>query len=129
MTLDLYKIGLNDDDISNFSKEYDNLLIALKNENKEESLKELVTVYSYFPKFIKNCDVDSLTKVTYSTKYSIFKAYSLLDSENWEEIAGYLQEAREKFTKIITNENVQENNQFIVNKCYILLNEIQIQQI
>ena len=65
------------------------------------------------------------TKVTYSTKYSIFKAYSLLDSENWEEIAGYLQEAREKFTKIITNENVQENNQFIVNKCYILLNEIQ----
>lgn len=125
MTLDLYKIGLNDDDISNFSKEYDNLLIALKNENKEESLKELVTVYSYFPKFIKNCDVDPLTKVTYSTKYSIFKAYSLLDSENWEEIAGYLQEAREKFTKIITNESVQENNQFIVNKCYILLNEIQ----
>ena len=49
MTLDLYEISLNNNDILNFGKEFDNLLVALKNENKEESLKELVLLYSYKP--------------------------------------------------------------------------------
>ena len=124
-SLDLYKIGLNNDDISNFSKEYDNLLLALKSEDKEESLRELVLVYSYFPKFIKNIDVDLQTEVVYSTKYSIFKAYSLIDSEKWDEIGGYLKEANNKFTKILTDSNDQNKNQYIISKCYILLNELQ----
>ena len=125
MTLDLYKVGVNNNDILNFSKEYDNLLLALKNENREDSFKELVGVYSYFPKFIKKCDVDLQTKVLYSTKYSIFKAYSLLDSENWEEIIEYLQEASNKFEKLLTDENTQNKNQFVINKSYILINELQ----
>lgn len=125
MTLDLYKIGLNNNDILNFSKEYDNLLLALKSENREDSFKELVAIYSYFPKFIKKCDVDIQTKVLYSTKYSIFKAYSLLDGEKWDEITGYLQEASNKFEKLLTDENTQNKNQFVINKSYILINELQ----
>ena len=124
-SLDLYKIGLNNDDILNFSNEYDNLLLSLKSESKEESLRELVLVYSYFPKFIKNIDVDLQTEVVYSTKYSIFKAYSLIDSEKWDEIGGYLKEANNKFTKILTDSNDQNKNQYIISKCYILLNELQ----
>ena len=125
MTLDLYEISLNNSDILNFSKEFDNLLMSLKDENKENSLKELTVLYSYMPKFIKNCNTDLQTEIIISTKYSIFKAYSILDSEKWDEMLGYIQEASEKFSKMLTNVNIENKNQYMVNKCYILLNELQ----
>ena len=125
MTLDLYSISLNNTDILNFSKEFDNLLIALKEENKENSLKELTLLYSYMPKFIKNCNTELQTEIIISTKYSVFKAYSILDGDKWDEMAGYIQEANDKFGKMLTNVNIENKNQYMVNKCYILLNELQ----
>ena len=41
MTLDLYQTRTNQDDIVNFNKEFDKLTKAVKDENKEETLKEL----------------------------------------------------------------------------------------
>ena len=125
MLLDLYNISLNNNDILNFSKEFDNLLKAIKEENKEDTLKELTQLYSYLTKFIKNCNVNPQTEIVYSTKYSIFKAYRILDSENWNEILVFLQEADNKFSKLLTSVGLENKNQYIVNKCYILLNELQ----
>lgn len=124
-TLDLYEVTLNNNDILNFSKEFDNLLVAIKSEDKEQSLRELVLLYSYIPKFIKNCDVDLQTEIVYSTKYSIFKAYSILDAEKWDEVSNYIQEAVTKYSKMLTDVNIQNKNQYTVNRCYILLNELQ----
>ena len=53
ITLDLYDISLNQSDILNFNKEYDNLLSSIKQEDKEKTMSSLNTLYSYIPKFIK----------------------------------------------------------------------------
>ena len=58
ITLDLYDISLNQSDILNFNKEYDNLLSSIKQEDKEKTMSSLNTLYSYIPKFIKNCSND-----------------------------------------------------------------------
>ncbi|MBR3002158.1 MAG: hypothetical protein IKF38_01105 [Clostridia bacterium] len=125
MTLDLYEISLNNVDILNFNKEYDNLLIAVKNEDKENSLKELSILYSYIPKFIKNCNKDEQYEVIVNTKLNIFNAYAILDSEDWESMGKYIQDANNVFSKLLTDVNIKNKNQYTINKCYITLNGLQ----
>lgn len=125
MVLDLYEISLNNNDILNFNKEYDNLLIQIKNEDKENTLKELSLLYSYVPKFLRNCNVDEQYRIVINTKMNIFNAYSILDTEDWDKINTYVQSANETFSKLLTDINIKNKNQFTINKCYILLNGLQ----
>lgn len=125
MILDLYEISLNSNDILNFNKEYDNLLVQIKNENKEGSLKSLSILYSYIPKFIKNCNTDDQYKIIINTKMNIFNAYSLLDTEHWEEVGKYVESANNSFSRLLTDVNIENKNQPTINRCYILLNSLQ----
>ena len=125
LVLDLYEISLNNIDILNFDKEYDNLLIAIKMENKEEILKELNLLYSYIPKFLKNCNKDEQYEIIINTKLNIFNAYGILDSEDWNNMSKSIQLANENFSKLLTNINLENKNQYFVNKCYITLNNLQ----
>ena len=43
ITLDLYKYNINQDDILNFNKEFDNLTVIIKQNNKQDSLIQLLT--------------------------------------------------------------------------------------
>lgn len=125
VVLDLYEISLNSIDILNFDKEYDNLLIAIKTENKQETLKELNLLYSYIPKFLKNCNKDEQYEIIINTKLNIFSAYTILDSEDWNSISKYIQTANENFSKLLTDINLKNKNQYSINKCYITLNNLQ----
>ena len=68
MTLDLYQTSSNQQDIVNFNKEYDNLVKAVKEENKENTLKELSTLYDYLLRFVENCSDDEKEIVVAKTK-------------------------------------------------------------
>lgn len=126
MTLDLYQTSTNQQDISNFNKEYDNLTKAVKEENKEESLKELSILYDYLTKFAENCIEDEKEKTVMKTKNYIFKAYSVLDKEEWDTISNNINSATQEFTKIITNiSNKESGNQYNINKVYVMTNDLQ----
>lgn len=125
-TLDLYQTASNKEDIVNFNKEYDNLTKAVKDENKEETLKELSRLYDYLPKFIENCASEEKDKTIIKTKNNIFKAYSILEQEDWGAMSEYVNNAIQEFTKIVTDFNNQEKgNQYNINKTYIMINELQ----
>lgn len=125
-TLDLYQTSTNQQDIVNFNKEYDNLTKAVKDENKENSLKELSILYDYLPKFIENCTDNEKEKTVIKTKNYIFKAYSVLDKEDWSDILNNINSATQEFTKLVTNiDNKENENQYNINKTYVILNELQ----
>ena len=126
MTLDLYQTSTEQEDVSNFNKEFDNLIQAVKEEDKEKSLNELSILYDYLSKFITNCTADEKEKTILKTKNYIFKAYTILDKEKWEEISNNTNNATQEFTKIITNISDKETgNQYNINKAYIMINELQ----
>lgn len=126
MTLDLYQTSIEQEDISNFNKEFDNLIQAVKEEDKEKSLNELSILYDYLSKFIANCTTNEKEKTILKTKNYIFKAYTILDKEKWEEINNNTNNATQEFTKIITNISDKETgNQYNINKAYIMINELQ----
>ena len=126
MTIDLYQTKTNQEDIGNFNKEFDNLTKSAKEENKENYLLELTKLYDYLPKFIENCTSNQSKNVVIKTKNNIFKAYSILDKEDWNQISKNINDASQEFTKLITNTNQNETvNQYNVNKSYIIINELQ----
>ena len=125
-TLDLYQTSINQQDIIRFNKEYDNLVKAVKEENKENSLKELTILYDYLPKFIESCTNSEKEKTIIKTKNNIFKAYSILDKEEWNDISDSINNATQEFAKLITDSNNKQNgNQYNINKIYIIINELQ----
>ena len=125
-TLDLYQTSINQQDIISFNKEYDNLVKAVKEENKENSLKELTILYDYLPKFIESCTNSEKEKTIIKTKNNIFKAYSILDKEEWNDISDSINNATQEFAKLITDSNNKQNgNQYNINNIYIIINELQ----
>lgn len=125
-TLDLYQVSTNQEDIVNFNKEYDNLTKAVKEENKEGTLVELSILYEYLPKFMENCTDKEKEKIVIKTKNSIFKAYSILDQENWPVISENVNNAAQEFTKLVTSvTNQEKGSQYNINKVYIMINELQ----
>lgn len=125
-TLDLYQITNEQQDIVNFNKEYDNLTKTVKDEDKEGTLFELATLYDYLPKFMENCTSEEKEKAVIKTKNKVFKAYSILDTEDWPSISENVNSAIQEFTKIVTDINNQEKgNQYNINKAYIMINELQ----
>lgn len=125
-TLDLYQITKEPQDIVNFNKEFDNLIKTVKEENKEGTLIELSILYDYLPKFMENCTSEEKDKTIIKTKNKIFKAYSILETEDWPSISENVNSAIQEFTKIVTDINKQEKgNQYNINKAYIMINELQ----
>ena len=127
MTMDLYQLNINKDEILNFNKEIDNLVTVVNEENKESTLQTLSVIYDYLPKFLESAKgEDVIYKKVVVTKANIFKGYSKLDSGKWDEISQDIQNGINTFTELLSNPDViNSNNQYSVNKIYIMLNELQ----
>ena len=125
LTIDLYKININKEKITNFNQEYDNLMKAIKEENKQNALDALANLYNYLPDFIENSTDDTNEKILIKTKNNVFKAYSLLDKNDWNAITENVNLANQEFTKILTNSQSSNKNQYIINKAYVQINELQ----
>ena len=127
ITMDLYQLEINKEDILNFNKEIDNLVRVINDEEKEATLQTLSVIYDYIPKFIEPLNnKDTIYKKVIETKSNIFKGYSKLDSNNWSEILVDIQNATNTFSELLSNENIiKTNNMYSVNKVYVMLNELQ----
>lgn len=123
ITLDLYKVYEHKEDILNFNTEIDNLVGIIKKESKEETLSQLLKIYEYMPKFISKITDDENRKIEYNTKYQVLKAYSKIDTGDWNLINSDLDTAIQSFSDVITKIN-NENIQYKYNKIYVMLQEI-----
>ena len=124
VTMDLYGININQEDILSFNKEFDNLALVVKDENKEKTLEELSKIYDYIPKFAKNATNDELYKKLLETKANIFKAYSKLDSEKWDEISNDISNGINIYSQLLTDTNIDNKKQYSINRIYIMINEL-----
>ena len=108
-----------------FNKEFDQLTVVVKEQKKEETLSKLSKLYEYIPKFTQKATDDELYKVVADTKSNLFKAYSKLDSKNWNEISNDLKQTVNTYSKLMTNTNIDTNKQYSISKVYVMLNELQ----
>lgn len=123
--LDFYQIGANQDNILTFNQQIDNLSVAVKNENKETTLAELSNLYTNLSNITQNLDGNETYKMIIRIKENIFKAYSKLDVGKWDEISSDVNNATSIYSELLTNASNGIDNQYEINKGYILINEMQ----
>ena len=124
ITLDLYKTDIEDKDVLNFNTEFDALTKAVESQKKEDVLPQLVKVYENVVRFREKTG-DEEEKIVSRTKLNIYRAYSKLDSENWEEMSKDIQSGIEEFTKLLTGTEIENEKQYSINKAYVMLSELQ----
>ena len=125
ITLDLYQEEIAKEDILGLNQELDNLTKAVKEENKETALSVLSKLYEFVSKFADKIANNENYKGIIATKNELFKAYSKLDSKNWQEISKDVTKTIETYSARILNTNNNSNKQDLANKIYIMLNELQ----
>ena len=125
ITLDLYQTNVNQQDILDFNSKFDNLTVAIKNENKQETLQNLIEVYKYMPTFAEAVSQNSnIKKTALDTKLNIFQGYSKLDSGDWTTISNDRQTGIQTFAKLLTDAQIEKQKQYSINKIYVMLNEL-----
>ena len=125
ITLDLYQTNVNQQDILDFNSKFDNLTVAIKNENKQETLQNLIEVYKYMPTFAEAVSQNSnIKKTVLDTKLNIFQGYSKLDSGDWTTISNDIQTGIQTFAKLLTDAQIEKQKQYSINKIYVMLNEL-----
>ena len=125
ITLDLYQIGANQDNILAFNQQIDNLSVAVKDENKELTLSELSNLYTNLSNITQSLEGNETYKIVVRIKENIFKAYSKLDAGKWDEITNDINNAISTYSELLTDTSNGIDNQYEVNKGYILINEMQ----
>ena len=103
----------------------DNLTKGVAEENKENTLSSLSKMYEYIPKFADKVTDDITYKAVINTKNDLFKAYSILDTKNWQEISNDVKGTIDTFSTSLVNTNTDPSKQYTINKIYIMLNELQ----
>lgn len=125
VTLDFYQIGANQDNILSFNQQIDNLSVAVKDENKETTLTELSNLYTNLSNITQSVEGNETYKIVVKIKENIFKAYSKLDTGKWDELSNDVNNATSIYTELLTNASNGTDNQYEINKGYILINEMQ----
>jgi len=123
---DLYKMNNSDNtDLLAFSDTLDRCIISIKDENKADSLNNLAELYSYIPAFTKMTSEDNNIKCIKDTKSSVIKAYVSVSNDDWIAVNDNLTAAEQSFNNVFKDIEFVKNNEYKINKTYILLKELQ----
>ena len=124
ITLDMLQINVTQEEILTFNNQLDNLAVAVKDENKENTLSQMSTLYDTLATITQKIQGEETYKILVEIKQNIFKAYSKLDNENWNEIEKDINNAITNYSKLLSDTNIETQNQYVINKGYVLINEL-----
>lgn len=125
ITLDLYKININNDDILNFSKDLDTATTVIKNEDKKNTLLALTKLYSHLPKYLSAYSNDELKKGILNTKVNVLGAYAIIEDNNTDQLKQFMTGAEQAYLPVVNNVSNNDGNEYNINRAYIYLKELQ----
>lgn len=124
IVLDLYSLNTNGDTILDFSSKLNDVMIAMKNEDKAASLTSLANLYRSLPEFLKQIDADENLQKIRQTQSYVINAYSLAEDMQNPEINGEIQKAVDTYSQVISDIDYTKDKTYKTNKVYVLLNEL-----
>ena len=123
--LDLYSLNVSNDDIIAFSKELDNCIISIKNENKIDSLNNIVKLYSYIPIYERAISAENSIQNIKQTKSFLVNAYLFVEQGNWNDVQTNISECEKSCKNVVNDIEFAKKNEYKVNKTYVLVKELQ----
>lgn len=125
ITLDLNTMNVTSDDILAYNTNLDNLMISLKEKNKVNSAICLANMYSLIPKYTNEISNDTAKSKLENVKSNIIFAYSIVETNRWDDVLKLLGQAETDLTELMTmKENLSTIRKSKINKAYVLLKEL-----
>lgn len=124
VSLDLESMGVSSEELNNFSKNMDRIALAIKSENKEETISSVVDLYGFLPAFIGVYDNGSKEKTVIEAKLKLLTCYKYADLENWEELDRSVDELKMSFSNIVNKKDEFSGREVNIRSGEVILNEI-----
>lgn len=125
ITLDLNTMNVTSEDILAYNTNLDNLMISLKEKNKVNSAICLANMYSLIPKYTNEISNDTAKSKLENVKSNIIFAYSIVETNRWDDVLKLLGQAETDLTELMTmKENISTIRKSKINKAYVLLKEL-----
>lgn len=123
---DIYKKNNSDNtDLLAFSDTLDKCILSIKENNKKDSIANLANLYSYMPKFIEIASDDKKVKNIKEIKSKLINSYAALENDDWTLVQDNLSLAETSFAKLFEDLEYVKQNEYKMNKSFILLKELQ----
>lgn len=124
IVLDLYSLNVENNTILDFSNKLNSTMIAIKNEDKTQSLTVLADLYSSIPEFLEQIDADKNMKKIRQTQSYVINAYILAEDLENTAINEHLTNAVSTYSEIMSDIDYIKDKTQKTNKIYVLLNEM-----
>ncbi len=125
ITLDLNTMNVTSEDILAYNTNLDNLMVSLKEKNKVNSAICLANMYSLIPKYTNEISSDTAKSKLENVKSNIIFAYSIVETDRWDDVLKLLGQAETDLTELMTmKENLSAIRKTKINKAYVLLKEL-----
>jgi len=125
ITLDLNTMNVTSENILAYNTNLDNLMVSLKEKNKVNSAICLANMYSLIPKYTNEISSDTAKSKLENVKSNIIFAYSIVETDRWDDVLKLLGQAETDLTELMTmKENLSTMRKPKINKAYVLLKEL-----
>ena len=112
--IDLSTLNVNKENLLEFNDILDKISKSIEDKNKLETLANSADLYN-----------DTNKTSLLSTKSCILYSYAEMERENWSEAKNYISKAKNEFANVLNNQVNNINRIDIINKAYILINELE----
>lgn len=123
--IDLYKLGISNDEILKFSDYMDNTITNIKQENKGNSLISIANLYNILPNFLNSYSKDRNRTNLQATKAHIVNAYSAVGNKDWNTVKSEVSFAEQSYSSVLSDTDFVNKNSYNTNKTYVSLKELQ----
>lgn len=124
INLDLKQMGFSDEELNEFSKKLDLLAQSIKNENREETLKNVIELYSYLPKFTDSYSENKNEVNVLNSKYKLLLCYQFADLEDWVKYEQAVSDLKITFSNVINKKDEYEGKSINISSAYVIINEM-----
>ena len=124
VSIDLKDNNVADNKITEFDKTLNKMIIAIKDENKEDTLKNVSELYSYIPAFMENISGAEYNKIIKETKSELLKAYVDVSNNNWTSVENYITIADNRFNDIWTDKQKIKGKEYKIEKVQLIIQKL-----
>ena len=123
--IDLTTLNVNKDNLLKFSRTLDQIVTDLDSEDKKATLTHMADLYNLLTLYVNDFIEDGNEAHIYNVKSNILYADSFVEAEDWENVKKYIVSTKEKFYNILNNQVNNVNKIDMINKAYVLINELE----
>lgn len=123
--MDLTILNVNKDNLLKFNSKLDEIVKHFENKDSKKALISLSELYDLVNIYIKDFSNDENQKAVFDVRARILSAYAYTESEDWAKVSENITKAKEHFATIANDQVNNINRIDVINKSYILINELE----